>query len=181
MNPLLLGLFRLRLRLGLAGLAGLVVAVGGLAIYLFAALPAERRAQSNAEKLAQLRAQPVLPALAEPPHATDDAALAEFYSQFPAMRDLPDLLKTLHQLARKYEIPLERGDFKFGNVEGDKLLGYEITLPVTGSYPQLRGFIDEAARKLPTMGLSEISLKREAADESLVQARLGFILYLSDN
>lgn len=181
MNPLLLGLRRLRLRLGLAGLAGLVVAAGGLAVYLFATLPAERRAQSNAEKLAQLRAQPMLPSPAELPRATDDAVLVEFYSQFPAMHDLPDLLKTLHKLAQKYEISLERGDFKFGNAEGDKLLGYEITLPVVCSYPHLRGFIDEAARKLPTLGLSEISLKREAADDGMVQARLGFILYLSDN
>ena len=31
------------------------------------------------------------------------------------------------------------------------------------------------------MGLSEISLKREAVGDSMVQARLNFILYLSDN
>lgn len=181
MNAVPLHLYRLRHRLGFAGLAGLAVAAGGLAVYLFAVLPAERQAQSGAAQLLHLRMQPKTPSVAEPSRRGDGAALAEFYGQFPAMHTLPGLLKTLHALAQKHGITLARADFKFSRAEGEKLLRYEITLPVKCSYLHLRSFIDEAARKLPTMGLSEISLKREAVGDSMVQAKLNFVLYLSDN
>jgi hypothetical protein len=55
MSDVLLHLYRLRHRLGFAGMAGLAVAVGGLVAYLFFVLPAERRAQSSAEQLLHLR------------------------------------------------------------------------------------------------------------------------------
>lgn len=181
MNSILLSLYRVRHRLGFAGLAGLALAAGALAIYLLAVLPTERQARSNTEQLLNLRTQPKITPIAEPARMGDMAALTEFYGQFPPMHDLPDTLKTLHALAHKHEITLDRGDFKFGKAEGDKLLRYEITLPVKCSYPHLRNFIDEAARTLPTLGLSEISLKRETVGDNLVQAKLDFILYLSDN
>lgn len=181
MNAVPLHLHRLRHRFGFSGLAGLAVAVGGLAVYLFAVLPAERQAQSGTAQLLQLRMQPEATAVAEPSRRGDGAALAEFYGQFPAMHVLPNLLKTLHALAQKHGIALARADFKFSRAEGDKLLRYEITLPVRSSYPDLRSFIEEAAHQLPTMGLSEINLKREAVGDNMVQARLNFVLYLSDN
>jgi Tfp pilus assembly protein PilO len=179
-KAVLLHLYRLRHNLGFAGLAGLAVAAGGLALYLLAVLPAERRAQSSAEQLLHLRMHSET-AVAELSRIGDDAALGEFYGQFPVMQDLPEMLKTLHALAQKHGITLDSGDFKFGNIEGDKLLRYEITLPVKCSYPNMRSFVEEAAHKLPTMGLSEINLKREAVGDNMVQAKLDFVLYLSEN
>lgn len=180
MNPVLLHLLRLRHYLGWSGLAGLVAAVAGLAIYLFAVLPAERQLQLRQYELVQLSTHPKLDSLAKPARKDDGTALEEFYRQFPAVTSLPDLLDTLHALAEAREITLDHGEFKFGNEQGGKLLRYEITLPVKGSYPHLRSFIDEAAHKLPTMGLSEISLKREAVGDALVQAKLDFVLYMAD-
>lgn len=181
MNAVLLNLYRLRYRLGFFGLAGIAVAVIALAMYVFSVLPAERQVQAGAVQLHNLRMHPESTAVAEPSRRGDSAALAEFYGQFPGMDHLPEQLNTLHALAHKHGIVLPRGDFKLVSAEGDKLLRYEITLPVKCSYPQLHSFIDEAAGKLPTMGLNEISLKREAVGENMVQAKLGFILYLSEN
>lgn len=181
MNSVPLHLHRLRLRLGFAGLAGLAVATGGLVGYLFAVLPAERQAQFRAEQLLLSRSQPDTSPVAQPARAGGDAALAEFYGQFPVMRDLPERLKTLHALARKHEIALDRADFKLSRAEGEKLLRYEITLPARSRYRDLRSFIEEAAHRLPTMGLNNLTLKREAVEDSMVQARLNFILYLSAN
>lgn len=180
-NITLLNLHRLRQLLGVAGLAGLALAIAGLAIYMLAVLPAERQAQAKVEQLAHARMQPASAAVTAPVHMGDRDVLAQFYGQFPAMRNLPDMLQLLHALARKHEITLERGDFKFGKTEGDKLFRYQITLPVKCSYLNLRGFIDDAAHKLPTMGLSEISLKRESVGDGAVQAKLDFVMYLSDN
>jgi hypothetical protein len=179
-SALILHLHRLRYRLGIAGLAGLAVGVAGLALTLLVVLPAERQAQLSAEKLQHLRLQPKT-SVVEPVIKGDSAALAEFYAQFPAMHELPDQLKTLNDLARKHEIKLEHGEFKISSIDGEKLLSYEITLPVKCSYPHLRSFIEAAAVKLPTLGLSSINLKREAVGDNLVQAKLDFILYLSEN
>jgi Tfp pilus assembly protein PilO len=179
MNPVLLNLHRLRYYLGLSGLFGLAAAMAGLVIYLFAELPAERQLQARQDQWLQLRTHPTA-VFAKPARKDDSAALEEFYRQFPAMTSLPDLLYTLHAVAEAHGIMLDHGEFKFGNEEGGKLLRYQITLPVKGSYPHLRNFIDEAAHKLPTMGLSEISLKREAVGDSQVQAKLDFVLYISE-
>lgn len=181
MNHVVLHLYRIRHHLGLAGMAGLAVGFSGLLIYLFAVLPVERQAQSGAERLSRMRSQPGITSVVEPSRMGEAETMARFYAQFPPMHNLPELLKKLHALAQKHEVALDRADFKFGSAEGERLLRYEITLPVKSSYPHLRSFIDEASRKLPTMGLSEITLKREAVGDNLVQARLNFVLYLADN
>ena len=181
MNVTMLYLHRLRYYLGTFGLIGLAVAMGGLVIYLFAVLPAERQAQFSAAQLRNLRVQSPITPVAEPSPIGGSAALTEFYGQFPTVQTLPDMLKTLYALAQKHNIILKRGDFKFGNAQGDKLLRYEITLPVKCSYPDLRSFINEVAHNLPTMGLSEINLKRETVGDNMVNAKLAFVLFLSDN
>lgn len=181
MNDVMLILYRVRYRLGMAGLAGVLAAVCAMAIYLFAVLPAERQVQAGEAQVRHLRAHPQGAAVAQPSRSGDSAALSEFYGQFPPMARLPELLGTLHALAHEHGIAIPRGDFKFANNDGEKLLRYEITLPVKCSYLQLRNFIDAAAHKLPTLGLNEISIKREAVGDDMVQARLGFILYLSEN
>ena len=176
MNAVLMHLHRLRHHLGLGGIGGLAAAMAGLAIYLFAVLPAEQLLQSSQDQLAKLRERPRAEAIAEP---DDSASLDTFYRQFPAMTSLPDLLDTLHTAAETQQIRLDHGEFKFGSGGEGKLLSYEITLPVKGSYTHLRSFIDVIAQKLPTMGLSGISVKREAVGDGQVQAKLNFILYLS--
>ena len=61
------------------------------------------------------------------------------------------------------------------------LARYEIVLPVTGQYVQIRQFIAQVLHELPALALSDLQLKRESAQSHSVEARLIFVLLLNNN
>jgi hypothetical protein len=52
---------------------------------------------------------------------------------------------------------------------------YEIMLPVSGSYPQIRDFLKRALTEIPVLSLDSISVKR--SDQAL-QAEMRLTLHL---
>lgn len=179
MNRLLRHLDRLLHYLGALGLAGLAMVIAGLAVYFFLAQPAMQQAAAGQRQLAWLRAHPA-PAMRQAAKEPGGAeALAEFYRQFPPAAELSGIIEQLHQLAREQGVTLRLGEYKLDAEGQGRLLRYEILLPVDAGYPQLRRFIDAAGRRFPTLGLKDVSFKREVVGNRTVQTRLNFMLYLS--
>ena len=58
------------------------------------------------------------------------------------------------------------------------LIQYQIKLPLSGSYMQIRQFINQVLNTLPSIALSDISLKREDIATDIVDAQIQFTLYL---
>ncbi|PPD18607.1 MAG: hypothetical protein CTY27_01280, partial [Methylotenera sp.] len=76
-----------------------------------------------------------------------------------------------------------RGDYKLTQIKQlqtsqGALARYEIVLPVTGQYTQIRQFIAQVLHQLPALALSDMQLKRENAQSPLVEAQLIFVLML---
>lgn len=179
MKALLRQLDRLRHTLGVAGLTGLALMLAALAIYWLLARPALQQDASRQQQLAWLRAHPA-PVVVQPARQPDAAAaLASFYAQFPPATQLSEVTEQLHRLAREQGVTLSLGEYKLDGAGQGRLLRYEILLPVAAGYPQLRRFIDAAGRRFPTLGLKDVSFKREAVAQHTVQTRLNFVLYLS--
>ena len=61
---------------------------------------------------------------------------------------------------------------------GFPLARYQVTLPVQGSYGEVRGFVDAVLDAVPAAALEELALKREEIGEPLVEARVRFVLFL---
>jgi len=55
---------------------------------------------------------------------------------------------------------------------------YQIKLPLTGSYIQIRRFINQVLNAMPSIALSDISIKREDISSEVIDARIQFTLYL---
>ncbi|WP_019143020.1 type 4a pilus biogenesis protein PilO [Noviherbaspirillum massiliense] len=107
-----------------------------------------------------------------------DARVDAFYQYFPAKKATPDLLNTIYRAAAQQTIQLTQGEYRIQPSKVDKLLGYQVSLPVRGSYAQIRKFIVQVLREVPAASLDELSFKREAIDSTEVEAKVRLTLYL---
>lgn len=123
-----------------------------------------------------------------PPAETSEQDIQRFYAQFPNGESLPKWLRLIDENAVKQHLVLNRGDYKLTQIKSQKptpaqstkhpLSRYEIVLPVTGQYTQIRQFIAQVLYDLPALALSELHIKRENAQSPNVEARLIFVLLL---
>ncbi|MNC99262.1 hypothetical protein D3C83_174870 [compost metagenome] len=60
---------------------------------------------------------------------------------------------------------------------GARLERYEIVLPVSGSYAQVRDFLKRALVEIPVLSLDQVSLKRESRNDARVQAELRLAIH----
>ena len=114
------------------------------------------------------------------PKLNDGQALEKFYQQFPPVSDLSKILAQIHQLALDKGIRLIIGEYKMApDVNNPRLMRYVIIFPVPSNYKNLHNFIASASEKFPTLGLSEVSLKRDSVKDGAVQIKLSYVLFLN--
>ena len=171
-------------RLGWPGLAGLALLAAAAVLWLGAWSPDEGRARQRRAEVAELRARlhsagETGSAAAAALPSTRAAQLATFHEFFPAVATLPDWLAVLHSAAARNRLALERGNYTLVPPRGEQpLWRYEISLPMKGTWPQLRGFVSEALEQVPAAGLENVVLRREAVGVAQVEAKLDFVLWL---
>jgi len=109
-----------------------------------------------------------------------DAAgrLAEYYRFFLREEPVTDWLARLYDIGRKVGIELLSGDYGLSRPEGAKLGQYQITLPVTGSYAQIRAFAENALLEIPPLSLDQIHFRRKRVSDAQVEAEIRMTLYL---
>ena len=115
------------------------------------------------------------------PAQTSAQEIVEFYKQFPAGASLPTWLRLIDTTALKRHLVLNRGDYKLTQTKQGQLQRYEIVLPVSGSYVQIRQFIADVLLQIPALALSDLQLKRDNAMSPIVEARLVFVLFLQSD
>ena len=177
-------------RLGAWGLLGVVIILASSIFYVVNFLPtSERLLQAQNELLNKLEdtkkngrenSQKQTSAQAAPAQ-TSAQEIAEFYKQFPAGASLPIWLRLINTTALKQHLVLNRGDYKLTQTKQGQLQRYEIVLPVSGSYVQIRQFIADVLQQLPALALSDLQLKRDNVMSPTVEARLVFVLFLQSD
>ena len=178
---------RLSKTLGVWGLLGIVIILASSIFYFVNFLPASRQLlevqnefQNKLEitqKNGRENSQKVIP-IQVVPAQTSTQEIAEFYKQFPAGASLPKFLRLIDTTALKRHLVLNRGDYKLTQSKQGQLQRYEIVLPVSGSYVQIRQFIADVLQQLPALALSDLQIKRDNAMSPIVEARLVFVLFL---
>ncbi|MBC7786766.1 MAG: hypothetical protein H7Z18_04765 [Methylophilaceae bacterium] len=175
-------------QIGLLGLVGLSLMLVSLSVYLFTTLPAQRQLESSILNLAEIKQSSRQLTLKAHQDERDPVAdMAEFYAAFPKGASLSSSLRLIQQTALQQKLELNRGDYKLtlakpANANGEmvryELLRYEVQLPVSGQYPQMRAFINGVMQKIPNLALSEIQMKRENSLLPTVEARLLFVMFV---
>lgn len=138
------------------------------------------------DDIASLRAELAKPAVAVvtrnlPADARQQQAreLEEFSGRFPTMAQLSTQLDLLFDLAAAQGLAFNRGEYAMVEKAGGDLRRFELTLPVSGTYPQVRALVREMLVKMPALAISTISLEREKVADGKLRATLRLVLFVS--
>jgi Tfp pilus assembly protein PilO len=158
------------------GWAGLALAAFALAFYGAAVHPGKARLRNLDDEAAQLARQTGGRMAAAP--VTSRSQLSNFYAFFPLTEEVPGLLSQLQDAATAHDLLLEKGEYRLIREKGFRVARYQATLPVRGSYRDVRGFVNDVLDSVPSVALEELTLKRESVDERELEAKVRFTLFL---
>ncbi len=162
-------------RLGGSGVIGIgvLLACAGFWVSALAPLVEELAAQHLALERLRARApyQPVSAA------GGREAELRRFQSLFPAAAALTDELERLHRLARRAGLDLAQGEYRLER-RAAGLWSYRVTLPVRGSYPQLRDFVGAVLKDMPVASIDALRFERKKALERQLDAEIRLTIHV---
>jgi hypothetical protein len=160
-------------RLGAAGVLGLGILFFCIPFYFSAVRPAELELAAQREAAERLRSRgPFRPVSAD--HRAEE--LRRFYGLFPAPERLSEELKTVYSLAREAKLELMQGEYRLEK-RGGGPVAYRITLPVRGTYSQLRSFVDLVLQEMPIASVDALRFERKKIAETQVDAQVRLTLY----
>ncbi|MBC3873730.1 type IV pilus inner membrane component PilO [Undibacterium flavidum] len=113
--------------------------------------------------------------------STNEQRIASFANNLGQYQSNEQYLQVIFDTANKAGITLSSAEYRPATETNDQFRRYQVTLPLKGSYLQIRQFCRDTLIALPFTSLDEISFKREVIGNSLLEARLRFTLYLTPN
>jgi Tfp pilus assembly protein PilO len=165
-------------RLGWPGIIGTALLVGAAGFYLTSLAPEQARLANLKDELAQLRERALHPR--DETYRSPAEMLSAFYQYFPPSTRLPAVLAGIFDAAKQQSLALEQGEYRVATTRVGKLIQYQITLPVRGSYPQIRKFVDAALGGEPGLSLESVHFERQKIEEPMIEAKIKLIMYLGE-
>lgn len=166
-------------QLGLPGVAGLGLLVFCAMFYVSAVVPVGKEVRLL--QAGQVAAQAHARSAAEVKRQDPAAQLDSFYKTFPDVKDAPDALERLHDAAVLQGVELEQGEYHLVRNESDKLVRYEIVLPIKGDYMRVRKFLAQALVDMPYVALDGVEFQRQKISDTSVDAQVKMTLFLIES
>lgn len=165
--------------LGVQGLAGLVLAVLALTVFLGFILPSEAKLKRVTSEAADIQNRHKMELENPVAHVLPvESGLTSFYKLLPPEQSVTKVLDKIYKSASKESLRLTQGEYKFTREKAGHLGNYQITLPVKGSYVQVRKFIAKVLNRIPTAALDGVSFKRETIGGTELEAKIQFTIFL---
>lgn len=111
--------------------------------------------------------------------ASPQALLRTFYHFLPPESDAVKLLSQVYKVATDYDVTAEKVDYHLTRNPTAQFSSYQVSLPLRGSYVEIRQFVNTLMNTLPSMSIDELSFHREDIHSNQVEANLRFSLILS--
>ena len=169
---------RLRDELGGAGLVALGLLTGAVLFLLFVLKPLEARNELLARQLARAVSAGSAADARLVRAAAPAAQLAAFYQFFDTKQETTDRLAELYGIGKATGVELRAAEYRLQKT-GTRIERYEIALPLTGSYAQVRAFLENALIAIPVLSLDRVKFHRKRPDDTLVEAEVRLTLYLA--
>lgn len=155
-------------RLDPLGTAAVALLATALTLYLGVVVPLH-------ERMERLAHQP-----RNPPPRVESAAhaqVASFYRFFERRETADVWLAKLYGIASAAGLDWRTGDYRLADARHG-FERYHITLPVTGTYAQVRTFAQTALAEVPVASLDQLTFRRKDPSEARVEAEITLTLYL---
>jgi hypothetical protein len=149
----------------------------GIALLLASAIFLLTTHLQVAEEVAALRAEQSTSRRPARAPAADAAASSASLPALPGRADVPEQLRQVFEIAARQRLAVDSGKFEVKTTGGGRVARHLVTFPVSGSYPQIRAFIDATLAAMPAMALGELSLARKAISDPQVEAQVRLMLY----
>jgi hypothetical protein len=164
---------------------GLFLCLAGI-VLVFWAIPAWRQQVRHGElALARMqqglfleRARPASPL--EPALALEQKRLREFHAVLGQPRHVEQQLATMFALAGKHHVTARQAQYLASHHRDGRYATLRITLPVEGSYTEIRQFVEGVLLAVPFASLDGIILSRDTPARTTLEATLRFTLFLED-
>ncbi len=160
--------------LGWKGSIGLLLIIGSLSYLIIVAVPKAQQLQVLQTELAAVKANPKKN-ISNQNEQSDIAKI--FYDVLPTKTEASSKISAILRVATDNGLVINKVEYE-QPLSASSLIQYQIKLPLTGSYMQIRQFINQVLNTLPSIALNDISLKREDIATDLVDAQIQFTLYL---
>ena len=159
--------------LGPTGVLGIGVLIFCVPFYFSAVSPAERELQAQRSVAERLRSRTPFQPVASEGRAEE---LRRFYGVFPPVERLPDELERVYSLARAAKLELLQGEYRLEKPPFG-IVFYRITLPIRGTYPQIRQFVAATLKSMPIASVDALRFERKKAGDSQLEAQLRLTVY----
>jgi hypothetical protein len=153
---------RLREIVGLSGLVAAALLLAAAAFSSFFLAPLEARNQALVSALSR---RPAAPALA----GADKVEAV--YAYLRRDEETTDWLARLHAIGAATGVQLKSASYRTHSTDA-RIVRYEIVLPATGSYAQIRDFLRRVLEEIPIASLDHITMKRGTNNAIEAQMRL---------
>jgi hypothetical protein len=110
------------------------------------------------------------------PGGNSDASVAEVYRFLKKDESATDWLAKLYGIGRATGVEMQSA--RYGAQAAGRIERYEIVLPVSGSYAQVREFLKRASAEIPVMSIDQMTLRRESRNDGAVHAELRLTLHM---
>lgn len=159
-------------RLGKAGALGALLIVTSLAYETAVVRPREAALDSQILRNEQARQE------AAALHARAAQTPVDTTGQPSLAPAAAAALRRLFDAAGRAGLELQQGEYRLTEVKDARLRSYQLSLPLTGSYPQIRAFVAQALNADPALALTALQLRRDRVETPELDALLNFTLFL---
>lgn len=168
-----------RLRLGRPGMLGALLIAAGAAFLAFALQPLERRHATLLEQSEALLKRKARANRNVIPVSAAEGRLASFYAFFRRDDELTDHLARLYAVAARAGVEARTAEYRLAESRSLRLVEYSISMPATGTYSEVRTFIEYALEEIPVLALDHVSMRRKRPADQQVEAEIRFTVFMS--
>jgi hypothetical protein len=159
-------------RLGIPSIMSVVILAIVVGYYLRVVLPLEQQLMAVDSEIVSVSDKRQ--------RASDPKTQIEDFQVFFRERDLEGQLKELNDAGTAAGVAVKRIEYRMLDDQRATLRQYQIVMPVTSSYPNIRKFVSVALAKVPAMSLDHVAFQRKRIGDATVDAELRFTLFLAD-
>jgi Type II secretion system (T2SS), protein M subtype b len=163
--------------LGLPGKAAVALLLSVTVFHQVALKPLSARNESLArsEDRAMRQHRPSDPSIVRT--ASPSSKLATFYRFFEREESTTDWLAKLYAIADKSGVSLRLAEYQLIKGPG-RLDRYEIALPLSGDYAQIRAFLENALIEIPVLSLDQVNFRRKRTNDPNVETDVRLTLHV---